>query len=66
MSDEHRVDILANRPESEDQFIRDQREWFALIPIGTLAVLGTVLYVLYMKLWSSEWQEPGELDWRNA
>jgi hypothetical protein len=54
MSDEHRVDILANRPESEDQFIRDQREWFALIPIGTLAVLGTVLYVLYMKLWSSE------------
>ena len=54
MADEHRVDILANRQESEDQAIRDQREWFALIPIGTLAVLGTVLYVLYMKLWSSE------------
>lgn len=39
--------------ESEGQAERDQREWYALIPIGTLAVLGIVLYAIYLLLWSS-------------
>ncbi len=38
--------------ELEDQAARDKREWCALIPIGTLAVLGIVLYAIYLLLWS--------------
>jgi hypothetical protein len=53
MSDEEYGRNLIKIPtESEDQAERDQREWYALIPIGTLAVLGIVLYAIYLLLWS--------------
>jgi hypothetical protein len=53
MSDEEYGRNLIKIPtESEDQAERDQREWYALIPIGTLAALGIVLYAIYLLLWS--------------
>lgn len=50
MSDkQYTDDIMDNRSESEMQAMRDQREWYALIPMGTLAVLG----IRSLHAWSS-------------